>query len=61
MEIITTFFPALIMLLICMLGLAVGLIFNGKSLKGTCASAELVIEGDKEACGTCPLKTLNEE
>ncbi|PCJ51848.1 MAG: hypothetical protein COA79_25380 [Planctomycetota bacterium] len=61
MEVITNFLPALIMLTLCTLGLAVGLIFSGKSLKGTCASAELIMDGEKEACGPCPLKTVDED
>lgn len=56
-NIISNSLPALVLLLLCCIGLGVGVLLKGKSIKGTCASALLVIEGEKEACNTCPMKT----
>lgn len=63
MEFLQTAFsnslPALILMLLCCLGLGLGVLLKGKTIKGTCASALLVLEGEKEACNTCPMKTTS--
>ena len=56
-EILINAFPVLVLCLVSIVALSVGIIFKGKSINGTCSSAQLVIAGEKESCVTCPLKT----
>lgn len=56
-EILINSLPVLLICIVSIIALSIGVIFKGKSIKGTCSSAQLVIAGEKESCVTCPLKT----
>lgn len=44
-----------------MAAMAIGVIFQKKSLRGSCGGADVVdCDGDSLACGTCPNRAENE-
>ncbi|MDA0206584.1 MAG: (Na+)-NQR maturation NqrM [Acidobacteria bacterium] len=46
---------------ILMAAMAVGVIFNRKSLRGSCGGADVVdCDGESLACGSCPNKADNQ-
>lgn len=52
MEILMTF----LIFVGCFLLLSVGLIFNGKRIRGSCGGNQVKIKGETLECGACPKK-----
>ncbi len=49
MEFLSLFFPAILILALCFLGMAVGVIFRNKSFK-SCACATITFNGERIDC-----------
>lgn len=52
MEILMTF----LIIGICFFLLSIGLIFNGKKIRGSCGGEQIKVKGEVLECGACPKK-----